>query len=148
METLELLPDQSGYGVDSQEQYYRTVAEGAAGFYSSGLEGYGIFSCIWILNKSDYILLNDFYKARKADLDSFKIKLISQSAFAEEHIAFFVENTYNLTEQKGDAYTVSCSLMAKPIKRYYTGTFKLTEDGKPKVAEVFDINKITEEYNG
>lgn len=144
METLDILPDQQGYSVSEQPKYYRAIADGAQGRYGKGLEEYFLVQCSWQLSGEEYIVLNNFMKARKADMDSFKLKLISEVAFAEDHIAFLVENTYMLTDQRGDAYTVRASLMAKPVAVRYTGTFKLTMDGKPKIALQFPINKIME----
>lgn len=144
METLDILPDQRGYSVSEQPKYYRAIADGAAGNYSKGLEGYYLVDCSWQLDVAEYVALSAFMRARKADMDSFKTKLITEVAFAEDHIAFLVENTYMLTDQQGMAYTVRASLMAKPVQRRFTGTFKLTMDGKPKLAMQFPINKIME----
>lgn len=115
MDTIPFYPVQMNYGVADGDEMLRAILDGAAGFYSANVATTKTVPCVWQLTTVEYVIFKSFYDDQTQNVKTFFANLITVSDQMTVHHAQFVEDTYKLSEQSGDLYTVSISLIAKQV---------------------------------
>lgn len=106
---LSLLPEANGYMVTEGESAIVLETQGGSPRSRRDLSGTSAsVDVVWVLNRSDYNTLMDFYD--RFYYQTFRLSLLIDSYELTEHDVNFVPGTFSLAEQSGDSYTVSARL--------------------------------------
>lgn len=140
MAELTLLPEFSGYSASEYGETTLTSAlAGPMGVYSKGFKEPFLVVASWVLSTVDYMAFVEFYNARVADMDSFDMNLITEDGFPTAHRVQFVDETFQLASIGEDAYTVRCSLLAKPLDKHLPpvdmSNVRMTEDDLYRITQ-------------
>lgn len=111
------IPDASGYVVeDAAADVIAIKLDGGASRYRRDRIGSNSkVSVRWTFDPDEYRYFRAFYRfLTEKGAKPFRIDLVLDTQFPEEHVAHFVPGTVRLQEQRGHMYSVTAELEVKP----------------------------------
>jgi hypothetical protein len=111
METCIWLPEATDYMYD-KSGYVLTASHNSAATVATLLHLYNSesVSCIWRLDLIDYWDFCEFYNDRIKNVEPFYIDLILRTRRPIQHVAWFRDNTFELSSIEGRMYSANCIL--------------------------------------
>lgn len=126
-------PNKEGYGVTDGSEVIGVKLDGGASRYRRDVVGSTSRVTVqWSLNPSSYRYIRAFFRTATANGSSpFLIDLLMDEPALTEHTAHFVPDSMQLTNVRGNTYTVSAELEIKPLpadEEYDTALVMLYEE--------------------
>lgn len=116
MDTLQFLPENKSFSFSDREYTLKSKQKAPLSFYSTSTQGQAkIINCSWLLTLDEYLDFFNFYKEKVEAVETFLISLIIDFAYLETYKAKFIENSFSITEQKGDTVSISINLEAVKV---------------------------------
>lgn len=117
MRKLPYLPDVEGYGFTDPTEAVMVQLDGGKPFTRSDvLNGAITLTATWKLDGAGYEYLRRFYRVTLEKYGgNFLCDLIIDKASLTEHNCIFVPGSFKLTQQRGQLYVLTASLVVIPI---------------------------------
>jgi hypothetical protein len=115
---LTIAPDQAGYAVTDGVEVISAKLDGGASRYRKDVVGANsTVNAVWRVGKTDFRYLRSFFNILNGKgAKAFLLDLYLDREELTEHECHFIPGSFRLSGQRGQQFTVSAQIEAKPIK--------------------------------